>query len=298
MDGIRRTGLAALAVLVLALGSLPVAAQEGSPSPPGGGQPGRAEVTCEALAADPAPAIAVTAGAGAPILVALCSDPAGGYRWAGPAIADPSIVMPSAWTYQLPVDGAPGTPGRELFLLAAVAPGMTTATFATERPWATGAPGPWQVTVTIAVTEPVAPIPAPSAAVGRDAAAGASCCAVFVENWGNPILVEGGGASHQLRSGTGTRVDASLPSEPRGEIRVTWMDREEARLEVRDVRTGHQVTWWDQRTGRPAMTRIFTSVGEEAELWSAIGGHTVLARYVKGTGRHGEDYVFDIVVFE
>ena len=297
----RRTVHAAvgmLAVLLLALGSVPVGAHEGSPAPLDGGLPGRAEVPCEALAADPAPAIAVTAPAGAPILLALCSDPGTGYRWAGPDIADPSVLIAASWTYQPPVDHAPGTPGRELFLLSALAPGMTTAGFATERPWAAGEPGPWQVTVTITVTEPVAPNPAPSAAVGRDAAAGGSCCAVFVENWGNPILVEGGGASHQIRSGSGTRIDASHPSEPRGEIRVTWMDREEARLEVRDVRTGYQVTWWDQRTGRPAMTRIFASVGEEAELWSAIGGHTVLARYVKGNGRHGSDHVLDIVVYE
>ena len=278
-------GTVITAVLMLAIVSLPASAEEPSPVPEPGAFTARLALSCEAFAADPAPVVTLAATAGAPILVTLCAVPAGGFRWAGPGVADPSIVTARSWTWRVPADAPPGAPGTELFVLEATAPGETSLTFTTERPWDGGEPGPWRLTVAIAVSAASA-APGPSAEVERAAAAGASCCAVHVVNWGNPIHVVGRGASHSLPSGTGAWLDGSDPSAGgRGEILVTWMDRQQARLEFRRSADGAGVRWLDVTTGRILMERTFTVIGQEAYLWSRDEGHTIAATYVDGTGR-------------
>ena len=79
---------------------------------------------------------------------------------------------------------------------------------------------------------------------------------------------------------------------------VTWMDRQQARLEFRRSADGAGVRWLDVTTGRILMERTFTVIGQEAYLWSRDEGHTIAATYVDGTGRLGDDHLFEVAVFE
>lgn len=268
----------------------PAAAQDASPAPADAPPSAHVALDCAAFVRDAAAGATVAVALGGPVLVELCAEPATGYRWSAPVVADPAIVAVRAWTYATVADARAGAAGTERFLLHATAAGSTTVTFSYDRPWAGGDVGARVAIVAVTVAAASA-LPTASPAIPREAAGAEGCCAASVVSWGNPILVMDGGTPHALPSGTGSLIAG------RGTVTVTWMDGFVSRLELGPVADGYRVRWLDADGRQELAVHTFRQVGEDA--WLGVGPHNVHITYADGTdSRLGAPYAVEIEVFE
>jgi len=236
---------------------------------------------CDAFVRDAAAGASAEVAVGAPLLVTLCAQPATGYRWSPPVVADPGVAAVRSWAYTPPADPLPGASGVERFLLVGTAPGTTTLTFSYDRPWAGGDTGARVATVALVVR---AGDVTPAASAGPDRAAAAACCAASIVAWGWPVIVEQGGVREQIVSGTGRAIAAD--GDP---VTVTWWQgAAAARVQVWGAEAGYRVRWTSVDGGAVLWEGTLTSIGQE--VWATVAGRNVQMslEWIRGGGSGSE----------
>lgn len=84
--------------------------------------------------------------------VSLGSNASTGYQWADKMLlSDPKVLAQTGHETLAPTADKPGAPGREVWMLQAMAPGTTTVSTTYGQPWPGGAKESWVFTANVKV---------------------------------------------------------------------------------------------------------------------------------------------------
>lgn len=84
--------------------------------------------------------------------VSLGSNASTGYQWADKLLlSDPKVMAQTGHETIAPDNNMPGAPGREVWMLQAMAPGTTTVSTTYGQPWPGGEKDSWVFTVNVEV---------------------------------------------------------------------------------------------------------------------------------------------------
>lgn len=148
----RRLGLAGAALL---MATLAVPACSPRAEKPAASEPKTAtvEVSYDDLVNQKQISRTVELAVGDHLQVSLGSNASTGFQWEDKMlISDPKVITQTGHETVAPAADRPGAPGKEVWILQAVAPGDTTVSTTYGRPWPGGEKDSWVFTVNVKVS--------------------------------------------------------------------------------------------------------------------------------------------------